>query len=89
MPQIHSLLAVGFRGGETKKAPDLEIRPFLKSGISNSIDCTEEDELFSDFIGGRDIAEEEEECDLYNDGLPEKLFYELFEDSDNEDFVDF
>ena len=52
----------------------------------NSIDGSEDDELFSEFIGGRDDVEQEEnteECDLYNDGLSEEQFYELFGDSDN------
>ena len=69
-----------------KIPPDMVIRSFLKCGISNSIDGSEDDELFSEFIGGRDDVEQEntEECDLYDDGLSEEQFYELFGDSDNE-----
>ena len=66
---------------------DMVIRSFLKCGISNSIDGSEDDELFSEFISGRDDVEQEEnteECDLYDDKLSEEQFYELFGDSDNE-----
>ena len=63
------------------------IRSFLKRGISNSIDGSEDDKLFSEFISGRDDVEQEEnteECDLYDNELPEEQFYERFGDSDNE-----
>ena len=70
---------------------DMVIRSFLKCGISNSIDGTE-DELFSELIGGRDDVEQEkntEECDLYDDRLSEEQFYELLGDSDKEYFEGF
>ena len=70
---------------------DMVIRLFLKCGISNSIDGTEDVELFSEFIGGGDDVEQEEnteECDLYYDRLSEEQFYKLFGDS-NEDFEGF
>ena len=54
---------------------DMVIRSFLKCGISNSIDSTEDDELFSEFISGRDNVVQEdntEECDLYNSRLSEE-----------------
>ena len=63
------------------------IRSFLKCGVSNSIDGSEDDELFSEFISGRDDVEQEkntEECDLYDDEFSEEQFYKVFGDSDNE-----
>ena len=65
---------------------DMAIRSFLKCGISNSIDGSEDDELFCEFISGRDDVEQEdntEECDLYDDELSKEQFYELFGDSEN------
>jgi len=65
---------------------DVVIRSFHKCKISNSMGGSE-DELFSEFISGRDDVEQEEnaeECDLYDDGLSEEQFYELFGDSNNE-----
>ena len=63
------------------------IRSFLKCGISNSIDGSEDDEIFSEFTSGTDDVEQEEnteECDIYDDELSEEQFYELFTDGDKE-----
>ncbi|CAF90362.1 unnamed protein product [Tetraodon nigroviridis] len=68
---------------------DMVIRSLLKCGISKSIDGSEDDELFSEFIGSRDdveLEENTEECDFYDDGLSEEQFCKLFGDSNNEDF---
>ena len=65
---------------------DMVIRSFLKCGILNSIDGSEDDELFSGFISDRDDVEQEEnteECDLYDDELFKEQFYGLFGDSGN------
>ena len=66
---------------------DMVVRSFLKCGISNSIDGSEDDELFSEFISGKDDVEQEENIEefyLYDDELSEKQFYKQFGDSDNE-----
>ena len=70
----------------SKILSDMVIRLFLKCTILNSIDSSEDDELFSEFISGRDDIEQEvntEECDLYDDELSKEQFYELFGNSDN------
>ena len=57
---------------------DMVIRSSLKCRILNSIDGSEDDELFSEFISGRDDVKQEEnteEYDLYNDGLSEEQFW--------------
>ena len=41
--------------GSWKEIPsDMVITSFLKCGVLNFIDCSEDDELFSEFISGRD-----------------------------------
>ena len=66
---------------------DMMIRSSLKCGISNYIDGSEDDKLFSEFISGRDDLEQKEnteEYDLYDDELSEEQSYQLFGNSDNE-----
>jgi hypothetical protein len=38
---------------------EMVIRSFLKCGISNSIDSTQDGELFKEFIGGREDIDNE------------------------------
>lgn len=71
---------------------DMVIRSFLKCGISNSIDGTEDDELFGEFVGGRrDLVPEYTDVDdgRYDDGLTEEEFDQLYGHSDDEDFDGF
>ena len=68
------------------------MRSFLKCGISNSIDGTQDDELFSEFIGGREeevCEERNDDVGMYDDALSDDQFQMLYGESDNEEFESF
>lgn len=79
---------------------DMVIRFFLKCGISNSVDGTQDDELFSDFVRGPqeaascdDVCVDEDSDDddewVYDENVTSEQFQELFGESDEEDFDGF
>ena len=73
--------------------------------ISNSMDGTQDDELFDDLVENRNRSEDVSascakvsDCDdddddigdwVYDDNLTSEEFYELFGESDDEDFEGF
>lgn len=72
---------------------EIVIRSFIRCGISNSLDGTEDDELYSEFVGGRDEAPESQsskvdddyDAAVYDDCTNENQFLELFGNSDSEE----
>lgn len=79
---------------------DMVIRSFLKCGISNSVDGTQDDELFSDLVRGPqeaascdDVCVDEDSDDddewVYDENVTSEQFQELFGESDEEDFDGF
>ena len=72
------------------------VKSFLKCGISNSMDGTEDDELFSDFLRSDNAsASNEDSADnsievpndvgFYDDGLSEEQFNDIFGNSDDDE----
>ena len=75
---------------------DMVIRSFLKCGISNSMDGTQDDELYSDSIRSDSVSSSsvddsvvQDEVDIdtgiYDEGLTEEQFHEMFGHSDDEE----
>lgn len=71
---------------------DMVIRSFLKCGISNSMDGTQDDELYSDLIRSDSVSSpsvDDNEVDIdtgiYDEGLTEEQFHEMFGHSDDEE----
>ena len=71
------------------------VKSFLKCGISNSMDGTEEDELYNDFVslrdgeGGSSVVEHSDDEDMYNEKITPEEFDQLFGESDDEEFFGF
>ncbi|MCG7877729.1 MAG: hypothetical protein N0C90_15530 [Candidatus Thiodiazotropha endolucinida] len=70
------------------------LKSFLKCGISNNMDGTEDDELYSDYVRSdnttttSEITVEDEidvDTGIYDDRLTEDQFHEMFGHSDDED----
>ncbi|KAH3859685.1 hypothetical protein DPMN_102505 [Dreissena polymorpha] len=78
------------------------MKSFIKCGISNSLDGVQDDELFGDLVetanGKADACESEgvksefDECEddngVYDDGVNEREFLELFGNDDNDEEFD-
>ena len=75
------------------------VKSFLKCGISNSMDGTEDDKLYKDFVslrdgdGGSSVVEHRDNNsyneDMYNEKITPKEFDQLFGESDDEEFFGF
>ena len=78
---------------------DMVVKSFLKCGISNSMDGTEDDKLYNDFVslrdreGGSSVVEHSDNDSDYKHMCDEKItpeeFDQLFGESNDEEFFGF
>ena len=78
---------------------DMVVKSFLKCGISNSMEATQDDELYNDFVslrdgkGGSSVVEhsdnDSDDKDMYDEKITPEEFDQLFGESDDEEFYGF
>lgn len=64
--------------------PSIIVKAFKKCSISNAMDGTEDDELWTEQETDMDVADDSEMDEIYDDAMTDDQFRHLFEDDDSD-----